>query len=47
VIRNCFLALALVLDAARVDPARRMVAKKGARWELTSHGWNLLGQLTC
>ena len=27
------------------NPARRLVAKKGARWELTSHGLNLLGLL--
>ena len=24
------------------NPARRLVTKKGARWELTSHGLNLL-----
>jgi murein DD-endopeptidase MepM/ murein hydrolase activator NlpD len=28
------------------NPARRLVAKKGARWELTSHGLNLLEMLT-
>jgi murein DD-endopeptidase MepM/ murein hydrolase activator NlpD len=28
------------------NPARRLVAKKGARWELTSHGLNLLELLT-
>jgi peptidoglycan LD-endopeptidase LytH len=28
------------------NPARRLVAKKGARWELTSHGLNLLDLLT-
>jgi murein DD-endopeptidase MepM/ murein hydrolase activator NlpD len=27
------------------NPARRLVAKKGARWELTSHGLNLLEML--
>ena len=28
------------------NPARRLVAKKGNRWELTSHGLNLLEMLT-
>ena len=28
------------------NPARRLVAKKGSRWELTSHGMNLLELLT-
>jgi murein DD-endopeptidase MepM/ murein hydrolase activator NlpD len=28
------------------NPARRLVARKGARWELTSHGLNLLEMLT-
>jgi peptidoglycan LD-endopeptidase LytH len=28
------------------NPARRLVAKRGARWELTSHGLNLLEMLT-
>jgi len=28
------------------NPARRLVAKKGAHWELTSHGLNLLEMLT-
>ena len=28
------------------NPARRLVAKKSARWELTSHGLNLLEMLT-
>jgi murein DD-endopeptidase MepM/ murein hydrolase activator NlpD len=28
------------------NPARRLVAKRGARWELTSHGLNLLDLLT-
>ena len=28
------------------NPARRLVAKKGPRWELTSHGLNLLEMLT-
>jgi murein DD-endopeptidase MepM/ murein hydrolase activator NlpD len=28
------------------NPARRLVAKHGARWELTSHGLNLLEMLT-
>jgi peptidoglycan LD-endopeptidase LytH len=28
------------------NPGRRLVAKKGARWELTSHGLNLLELLT-
>ena len=28
------------------NPARRLVAKKGAQWELTSHGLNLLELLT-
>jgi peptidoglycan LD-endopeptidase LytH len=28
------------------NPARRLVAKKGARWELTTHGLNLLELLT-
>jgi peptidoglycan LD-endopeptidase LytH len=28
------------------NPARRLVVKKGARWELTSHGLNLLELLT-
>jgi peptidoglycan LD-endopeptidase LytH len=28
------------------NPARRLVAKKGARWELTNHGLNLLELLT-
>lgn len=28
------------------NPARRLVAKKGARWELTSHGLNLLELLS-
>jgi murein DD-endopeptidase MepM/ murein hydrolase activator NlpD len=28
------------------NPARRLVARKGARWELTSHGLNLLELLT-
>jgi peptidoglycan LD-endopeptidase LytH len=28
------------------NPGRRLVAKKGNRWELTSHGLNLLGLLT-
>jgi hypothetical protein len=27
------------------NPARRLVAKRGARWELTSHGLNLLEML--
>jgi murein DD-endopeptidase MepM/ murein hydrolase activator NlpD len=28
------------------NPARRLVAKRGARWELTNHGLNLLEMLT-
>ena len=28
------------------NPARRLVAKKGNHWELTSHGLNLLEMLT-
>lgn len=28
------------------NPARRLVARRGARWELTNHGLNLLGLLT-
>jgi hypothetical protein len=28
------------------NPARRLVAQKGKRWELTSHGLNLLELLT-
>ena len=28
------------------NPARRLVARRGARWELTSHGLNLLEMLT-
>jgi len=30
----------------RKNPARRLVAKRGAHWELTSHGLNLLELLT-
>lgn len=30
----------------RKNPARRLAARKGARWELTSHGLNLLELLT-
>jgi peptidoglycan LD-endopeptidase LytH len=29
-----------------MNPARRLVAKRGARWALTSHGMELLGMLT-
>ena len=28
------------------NPGRRLIAQKGARWELTSHGLNLLELLT-
>jgi hypothetical protein len=41
-----FLLLSVNEPEEKKNPARRYVIKRGSRWELTSHGLNLLTLLT-
>jgi len=44
--KDKFTLLSVNEQEQKKNPARRLVVKKGARWELTSRGLNLLGLLT-